>query len=117
VRNSVESGRSSQNQSSTRRSLPPVRGLRNMFSMEPIVHLDSRPKRDGLPPDKPLPMAPNEFGMMVRPPAHDGFAQHPNPAVVCLNSPPPVNNSLPGKMPFRSSTPRKPILYILCWPG
>jgi hypothetical protein len=100
-----------QNQTSGRRSLPPVRGLRNMFSMEPIVQIDARPtpspRRDGLPPDKPLPMVPNEFGMMVRAPTQETTTQSRTPAFVCLNSPPPQTSSLPGKLPVRQITSRR----------
>jgi hypothetical protein len=98
----------SQNQASTtRRSLPPVRGLRSMFSMEPIVNTDARPspRGDGLPPDKPLPLAPNEFGVLIRPPIRGSSVPGHGPAVVSLNSPPPNVTGLPRKMPHRQNYP------------
>lgn len=112
----VDSARSSQNQgTATRRSLPPVRGLRNMFSMEPVVHADTRPsqKIDGLPPGKPLPPAPNEFGVMIRPRPRENSAQTNTPAFVSLNSPPATIKPLPSKMLRSSNTPRKSqFLYV-----
>jgi hypothetical protein len=101
--------RSQHQESTTRRSLPPVRGLRNMFSMEPIVHADTRPspKRDGLPPDKPLPLAPNEFGVLIRPPIRGSSVQNHSPAVVSLNSPTSNVTALPGKLPTRQVAPGK----------
>jgi hypothetical protein len=107
--NRGDTTRSQHQESTTRRSLPPVRGLRNMFSMEPIVHADARPspKRDGLPPDKPLPLAPNEFGVLVRPPIRGSSVQNHSPAVVSLNSPPPNVTALPGKLPHKQISPGK----------
>jgi hypothetical protein len=101
--------RSQHQEIATRRSLPPVRGLRNMFSMEPIVQADARPSpnRDGLPPDKPLPLAPNEFGVLIRPPMRGSSVQHHSPAIVSLNSPPPNVTALPGKLPHRQIAPGK----------
>ena len=104
-----DTSRSQHQESTTRRSLPPVRGLRNMFSMEPIVHADARlsPKRDRLPPDKPLPLAPNEFGVSIRPPVRGTSTRNHIPAVVSLNSPPPNTNALPGNLPHRQNAPGK----------
>jgi hypothetical protein len=105
--NRGDTTRSQHQDSSTRRSLPPVRGLRNMFSMEPITHADTRPspKRDGLPPDKPLPLAPNEFGVLIRPLIRGSSVQNHSPAVVSLNSPPPNFTGLPGKLPHKQISP------------
>jgi len=98
-----------QHQESSRRSLPPVRGLRNMFSMEPIVHADARPdpKRDGLPSDKPLPLAPNEFGVLIRPHIRGSPDPGHGPGVISLNSPPINVTGLPGRMPHKQIPPRK----------
>lgn len=104
-----DTSRSQHQESIMRRSLPPVRGLRNMFSMEPIVHADARPhpKWDGLPPDKPLPMAPNEFGVLNRPPIRGSSVQSHCPAFVSLNNPLPNVNALPGHSSNRQDAPGK----------
>jgi len=106
----VEPGRSSQTTSSGRRSLPPVRGLRNMFSMEPIIQIDARPspgltaKRSEVPPDKPLSPSPNDCGVIIRHPTHQIPAQSKETHVVTLNSPPLRTESLPGKPRKRDSS-------------
>jgi len=104
-----DASRSQHQDSVARRSLPPVRGLRTMFSMEPIAHADARPSPtwDGLPSDKPLPMAPNEFGVLIRPPIRGDSIQSHGPAFVSLNSPLPNVHALPGNLPNRQYTSGK----------
>jgi len=96
--------------SAGRRSLPPVRGLRSMFSMEPIVRIDNRSMVDGtpLPPDKPLPPPPTEFGVIVRPPTQDTSVDVRKPAVVSLNSPPRRFDTSPllGNLSYRLNASR-----------
>jgi hypothetical protein len=96
------------NSSALRQSLPPppMRGLRAMFSMEPIVQIVNQ-STNGAVSEKPLPVPPTEFGMMVRAPT----AESPVvvPAVVSLNSPPQKFDTSPllGNISWRYSSSRK----------
>jgi hypothetical protein len=116
-RNAVEStSRLGQNQdSAARRSLPPVRGLRSMFSMEPIVRIEDRPRNDGMPPDKPLPPPPTEFGVIVRGPTQSDVVDVERPAVVSLNSPPRRFDTSPllGNLSYRLIGSRKSLIILV----